>query len=165
MDILEEIKNDHDEMIRMTEEIEEAIEKGDSNSLTRTFDELSTLAAAHMDAEEKIFYPSIKKADKEAFYEAVEEHDLLRLEAKRLGTTTKGDEAWSAKFKVMKDLNEHHIEEEESNVFDIAREEITETERDEMGRRFEEAMGKATGIKAGARSSAGARAESSSGSR
>jgi hemerythrin-like domain-containing protein len=55
-----------------------------------------------------------------------------------LGQTDVTDETWGAKFKVMKENIEHHIEEEEGEMFDQARQVFSKEELEELGTRMEE---------------------------
>ena len=72
----------------------------------------------HAAIEERHFYPSVKRrATEDMLLEAVEEHlgvkrviaDMLELDG--------DDETFEAKAKVLKDLVEHHVEEEEKQLF------------------------------------------------
>ena len=47
------------------------------------------------------------------------------------------DETWGAKFKVMKENIEHHIEEEEGEMFTQARQVFDNDELEELGSRLE----------------------------
>ena len=73
--------------------------------------------------EEKILYRALKphKQARDIVLEGYQEHHVADLIARELRTLAKGDEKWGAKFKVFKESIEHHIQEEESKMFRIAR--------------------------------------------
>jgi hemerythrin-like domain-containing protein len=84
---------------------------------------LTTELAAHELKEEKVLYPALKRHSdaREIVLEGYQEHhvaDVLVKELQRMATT---DERWGAKFKVLKENIEHHIEEEEGEMFRTAR--------------------------------------------
>ena len=79
----------------------------------------------HADMEEKIFYPALRKAgkskEKDSVLEAVEEHACVKDLVAKIKRITGRDETLMAKVTVLKELVEHHVKEEESEVFDEAR--------------------------------------------
>jgi hemerythrin-like domain-containing protein len=81
----------------------------------------------HMQLEEEIFYPAFKdavarKKDKTLFYEAKEEHNAAKKVLHDLTRTDVASVAFSGKAKVLCELIEHHIKEEEDEMFPVARE-------------------------------------------
>jgi hemerythrin superfamily protein len=100
------------------------------------FELIADALAAHSRIEEEIFYPEIYSDDTEgALREAVEEHlavkrviaDLLDMEA--------SDPQFDAKMTFMKELVEHHVEEEEEELFDML-DDISEEAFTSMGRQM-----------------------------
>ena len=87
---------------------------------------LATLTAelnAHELMEEKVLYPALQTQPqtREVVLEGFEEHHVADLIVKELHAVATNDEAWGAKFKVLKENIEHHIQEEEGNMFRLAR--------------------------------------------
>src|SRR6185295_7451061 len=78
----------------------------------------------HEVIEEEIFYPALREhaEAKDIVLEAFEEHDVVNMIMAEIEQTPVDDETWGAKFTVMKENLEHHIEEEEGEMFDKARE-------------------------------------------
>ena len=78
---------------------------------------------AHELMEEKVLYPALQAHPqaREVVLEGFEEHHVADLIVNELRNVAANDEAWGAKFKVLKENIEHHIEEEESNMFRLAR--------------------------------------------
>ena len=87
-------------------------------------DEITEKLRAHMMLEEDIFYPAVrevgtKKAD-ELVPEAYEEHHVVKLVIDELPEVDIDDERFEAKMTVLDELIEHHVEEEEHEMFKIA---------------------------------------------
>jgi hemerythrin-like domain-containing protein len=78
---------------------------------------------AHELMEEKVLYPALQAhpQGREVVLEGFEEHHVADLIVNELRDVATADEGWGAKFKVLKENIEHHIEEEERNMFRLAR--------------------------------------------
>ena len=115
MNAIKFLKQQH----RTVEALFKQLEKARSARPRRkAFEQVADMLAVHATIEERHFYPSVKRrATEEMLLEAVEEHlgvkrviaDMLELGA--------DDETFEAKAKVLKDLVEHHVEEEEKQLF------------------------------------------------
>jgi Hemerythrin HHE cation binding domain len=94
----------------------------------------------HERIEEEIFYPALKAHPKarEIVLEGYEEHHVVDEIMGELEMTDVGDETWGAKFKVMKENIEHHIEEEEGEMFRNARQVFDRQELEDLGARMQE---------------------------
>jgi hemerythrin-like domain-containing protein len=89
-------------------------------------DLLATLIAElnlHELKEEQVLYPALQSHPETRSFvlEGIEEHHVADLVAAELRDVAPGDEAWGAKFEVLKENIEHHLEEEESEMFRAAR--------------------------------------------
>jgi len=87
---------------------------------------LATLSKAltiHELIEEKVLYPALKEFPeaRDIVLEGFQEHHVADLIAKELEGVSTTDEQWGAKFKVLKENIEHHIQEEEGPMFRTAR--------------------------------------------
>ena len=89
--------------------------------------------------EEEIFYPALKEHPnaKDIVLEGYQEHHVVDLLVNELEEMVENDERWGAKFKVLKENIEHHIEEEEGEMFAAARKVFSEQELAELGERME----------------------------
>lgn len=139
MDVLTLLKEDHDKIKKILEEGDSTTERGEKTR-TELFARLKTTLVAHEAMEEEVLYPALKAHPraKELTLEAFEEHhvvDLLLEEIEKLPVT---DEQWGAKFTVAKENIEHHIEEEEGDMFRDIRAVFTKEEREAMGARMAE---------------------------
>ena len=80
-------------------------------------EELANSLAAHMAIEQEIFYPAIREVDSDLVNESYEEHSLAEVALKRLLATDPEDEMFPARVTALKELIQHHVEEEEQELF------------------------------------------------
>lgn len=120
MNVIDHIKEEH-KIFR--EKIAE-IEKADGNMKKELFTELYALIHGHHEAEEKVVFPKIKeKVDKEELeivLEMIEEHAVGTYQFSVLEKLPVKDETWDAKFSVLKEILDHHMEEEEAELLPLA---------------------------------------------
>jgi len=133
------LKEDHQKVRTMLNDGEDTTERAVK---TRT-ELLATLAEElriHETIEEEIFYPALEEhaKTKDIALEGYEEHHVVDGIMEELDGLPVDDETWSAKFAVMKENLEHHIEEEESEMFPKARQVMDEGEFEELGRMMQE---------------------------
>lgn len=122
------------ELIKDHNEVKEILEKLKSGSKTaektreKLFVQLKEELVPHLRAEDATFYPALMatKNGKQHALEAKEEHELTVMVCRQLEEIPVKEDVWAAKLKVLKDLVEHHIKEEEQEIFQIAQQEIQE---------------------------------------
>jgi hemerythrin-like domain-containing protein len=136
------LKADHKKVAGILEKIDATTERG-IKTREELFTQLKSELDLHAQIEEKILYPVLEKADEthDITLEAFEEHRLVKQLLGELETMDKGDEQWTARFTVLKENIEHHVEEEEGEMFKKARKVLSEKEAEELGARLEEAKG------------------------
>ena len=134
IDLLEE---DHRKVRKMLAEGEQTTERAE---VTRSdlYAALRREMGTHERIEEEIFYPALKRHPKakDIVLEGFEEHHVVDEIMGELGETDVTDETWAAKFKVMKESIEHHIEEEEGEMFPKARQVLDKDELEALGDRM-----------------------------
>lgn len=114
----------------------------------KTREELFTKLKGELDVhaavEEQILYPALKDAaeTRDITLEAFEEHHVVKQLLEELGSTPKDTEQWKAKLTVLKESVEHHVEEEEGEMFKKARKVLTDDEAESLGDRMEAAKKK-----------------------
>jgi hypothetical protein len=138
MDALRLLKADHDKVKKLLADGESTTERGEKTR-TELFATIKGELMVHERIEEEIFYPALKAHPKakDIVLEAFEEHDVVDTIMRELEDTDVTDETWGAKFKVMKENLEHHIEEEEGEMFKQARSVFDADELEELGTRME----------------------------
>ena len=139
MDALSLLKADHDKGKRMLAEGEKTTERAEKTR-TEVFETLKAEMMLHERIEEEIFDPALKEHPKakDIVLEGYEEHHVVDEIMGELETTPVTDETWGAKFTVMKENIEHHIEEEEGDMFRQARQVFDADELEQLGARMAE---------------------------
>jgi hemerythrin superfamily protein len=136
------LKSDHALVKRLLRELDEttprAVKQRES-LVARIERELKM----HAQLEEEIFYPAFKAASagseaEDLFYEAAEEHHVVDLVLPALMAANPKSHEFGAKAKVLKDLVEHHIREEEGQMFPQARALFDDAQLRELGDMMEE---------------------------
>ena len=137
MDALTLLKADHDKVKGMLAKLDETTERAE---VTRTegLQALKQELTVHETIEEEILYPALTEFAKtrEITFEAYEEHHVVDSIMAELEQTPFDDEQWAAKLTVMKENLEHHIEEEEGEMFKQARQVMDESDLVELGERM-----------------------------
>jgi hypothetical protein len=126
-----------------TKEALTAISEGKKSSPTELRQAANELVA-HMVIEEHVFYPRVKELMKDMIDESFEEHAVARFELARLIQAT-GEERKTCAT-VLKELVEHHIEEEEKELLPKVKRSIQGNELERLGARMLAMFGKAVGL-------------------
>ena len=139
LDVRNLLKEDHDEILDLARSL------ADEESVPRRralFRSLKPLVTAHARAEERAVYTELVKARskrdaKDLGNEGYVEHSLVDLLLERLSKTAlAGSDAWKAHATVLKELLEHHIREEEKEMFDALGDEFSDARREAMAAAF-----------------------------
>ena len=164
MDAIAMLKADHDKMKKLLNELETTTERG-VKTRAELFSTIKGELTIHEVIEEEIFYPALKshpkakdivlegyeelwmllsgeRAAMEAqlaiVLEGYEEHHVVDLLMGELEDLDVSDESWGAKAVVMKENVEHHMEEEEGEMFAKARQVFDRQELEDLGARMAE---------------------------
>lgn len=142
MDATKLLKADHDEVGALLKELAATTERAEKKR-TALLAKITRELEVHTQIENEIFYPAFKKAgeksdDEKMFFEAREEHRAIGdLVLPDLNKTAPGSEQFSGRAKVLRELVEHHVEEEEKDMFPRARKLMSKDELEELGARME----------------------------
>ena len=139
MDAIKLLKDDHRKVKKLLEEVDSTTERG-VKTREELFGKIKSEMEVHEAIEEEIFYPALKEHPKakDIVLEGYEEHHVVDEIMGELAVTAFDDERWGAKASVMKENIEHHIEEEEGEMFTKARQIFSADELEEMGARMQE---------------------------
>lgn len=140
IDIIEALKDDHDALRSLFEKMEQTTER----AVVKRRDLLKKIATeirSHSLAEEQVLYAAFRQRaeseqQEEMYYEAKEEHHVVDLVLPELEQLDPGTPEFTAKATVLKELVEHHAEEEEQEMLKKTRGLFRIDERREMGERF-----------------------------
>jgi hemerythrin HHE cation binding domain-containing protein len=135
MDAFELLKNDHKKVSQLFEQIESASGQAKKQLFSRVKSELDL----HAHIEEKFFYPALEntKEAREITLEAYEEHKVVKELLAELAAAGTPNDEWDAKFKVLKENVEHHVEEEEGELFDKAEDALGDEKIERIGAEME----------------------------
>jgi len=143
MDAITLLKDDHKLMRRLLGELESTTARA-AKKRRELLGKVEANLKAHTTIEEEIFYPAFKKAgqksdDDKMYFEALEEHraagDLVLPDLLRTEVTS---ENFSGRAKVLKELVEHHADEEEKEMFPRAKKLLSKDELAELGERLQQ---------------------------
>ena len=141
MNAIDLLKADHERVKSILAQLSESTERG-VKKRTDLLNKLEMEITIHTKLEEEILYPAFKEAGgKEQdvmYYEAKEEHRTVdSLVLPDLKNTDPGTPEFSGRVKVVKELLEHHIEEEESEMFPQAKKLLGNDKLEEIGVQME----------------------------
>jgi hypothetical protein len=139
MDAIAMLENEHRQMRKLLKELEATTDRA-VKTRQELFATIKGELTLHEVIEEEIFYPELKSHPKaeDIVLEGYEEHHVVDLVMGELEDLDVGDESWGAKAKVMQENVEHHMEEEEGEMFKQARRVFDKAELEDLGRRMEE---------------------------
>jgi len=134
------LKQDHEKVAGIMEKIDGTTERA-TKGREELFTQLKNELDIHARIEEEILYPTLEEYEetRDISLEAYEEHALVKQLLEELAAAPKDDERWTAKFTVLKENVEHHVEEEEGEMFKKARKVLGEDEIENLGDRLQEA--------------------------
>lgn len=136
MDVLTLFKQDHDEVKQLFKKIEQT----EGNEARRLWEQISSELSLHEELEEKLFYPRLRKEEtaRDLVLESYQEHHVMDVLIDEIGKLKPSDEAWQPKIKVLQENTEHHIEEEEGELFPKVRKIWNSDTRNEVGREVQQ---------------------------
>lgn len=135
MDAFELLKADH----RKVEQLFAQLESASGKQKLQVFEQIKTELELHTHIEEKIFYPALEEPEEthDLALEAYEEHAVVKNLLKELGRAKTANDEWEAQAKVLQENVEHHVEEEENELFPKAESALGEEEIEALGEQME----------------------------
>jgi hemerythrin-like domain-containing protein len=131
------LESDHRRFEDLLKQGEDTTERA-VNARTTLLEALTAALNVHELIEEKVLYPALKPHSeaRDIVLEGFEEHHVADVIVKELHDLAKDNERWGAKFKVLQESIEHHIEEEENVMFPAARRVLSAEELQQLGARM-----------------------------
>ena len=135
MDPFELLKADHKKVAGLFDRLESSSGKRKLD----VFKQIKSELEVHTHIEEKIFYPALEKPEEthDLTLEAYEEHKVVKTLLAELSGAKSADDEWQAKAKVLRENVEHHVEEEENDLFDKADDALSAEELETLGNKME----------------------------
>jgi hemerythrin-like domain-containing protein len=136
-DALKLLKQDHDSVKKAFKEFEK-MDHEDHATMQEFVRAVCEELKAHTTIEEEIFYPAVREEieDEDLMNEAQVEHDSARQLIEQLESMEADDPLYAATFTVLGEYVNHHIEEEESEMFKEVRK--SELDLEALGRQMME---------------------------
>jgi hemerythrin superfamily protein len=137
MNAIELLKADHDKVEELFEQVK-ANEGGDNSAV---FEQIKSELDIHTHIEETIIYPQlIEDGDedlKSIVLEGIEEHRQVKMFLRELAALADDSEKFDPKMKVLMEDVEHHVQEEEGEMFPMVEEQFDDETLEEMGAQME----------------------------
>lgn len=141
MDILEQIRDDHEQARQIMEKMAHTGDRAPKNKREQ-FSKLKSILNPHIKAEEEVFYPILLESEdaREHMLEALEEHHIADIMLNELqdNIDSPDQERWQAKFSVFRTILEYHMDEEEGETFDYAQDLLSDDQLQDLGETFVE---------------------------
>jgi hemerythrin superfamily protein len=136
-DILDTLHHEHDEVQELLRKLNDSDDAREQKSLVA---KIAQALVPHTKAEEKVVYdPIAALSTRRAKIDGAEgytEHALASATLKQLRQQTANTPQFMASTKVLKELVEHHVKEEERNIWPLVRENFSFEQREQMNRDF-----------------------------
>jgi len=137
-DIFTRLKQDHDRHREMLERVADT--SGDTKERRESFEQLRVDVSAHANAEEQSLYaemlarPDLQDKGRHSVAEHKEADDYFE-DLVDMDFTSTG---WLARFKTLKERLEHHMDEEENEIFAAAKKDLSDERAQELAEIFDE---------------------------
>jgi hemerythrin superfamily protein len=140
MNALEVLMEDHQKVKGLFQEIRQATDNAKRREL---FDKIDTALEIHAHIEETVFYPAIEEHEefKDMVAGALEEHQEAKTLLDELEELGADNHDFGSKLQLLIEAVEHHVEEEEGEMFSKIRELFDEDELEQLGQELESAKG------------------------
>jgi hemerythrin superfamily protein len=139
LDIYSLIKKDHQEVASLFRRLKAA--EGFCETSEQLFAQLREELELHTHAEERVLYSALQEAEgtQELVEAALNDHKLVQELLDELAALRMDDEVWNEKLEVLKEHVEDHVEEEEGDIFDVARRLFSAAQVAELAQRWQTA--------------------------
>jgi hemerythrin superfamily protein len=138
MNIYDALSQDHRRFESLLDQLVAASKAGDDKWKT-VLDDLRRDLVAHSHAEEAVLYNALREADKskKLVAHSYAEHAMAEGQIRTLGLAKAIDTEWTGLAEKLRESLRHHIEEEETKVYDAARQVFDTQESEQIGLAFE----------------------------
>jgi hemerythrin superfamily protein len=142
MNAIELLIHDHQEAMDMMRQLEQADlgGQGKNPQHTEIFNDLQEALIVHARMEEEVFYPALEEFDETRDWvgEAVQEHREVEQLLKEMAAKSPEQQDFQQKLGELRQAVEHHVEEEENDIFPKAQQHCDQGQLQEMARRMQE---------------------------
>jgi hemerythrin superfamily protein len=143
MNAIELLKNDHDVVDKLFQQVK-ATEESEHPAI---FEQIKAELEVHTHIEEKIFYPRLLEDGNEELQditkEGIEEHHQAKIFLREISALADDSDKFEPKLKVLMEDIEHHVMEEEGEMFKLVEEQFDKATLEELGKAMEAEKSKA----------------------
>lgn len=130
MDIFQLLKQDHDKVEGLFEKLSDTTDRA-SKTRERLCSQIASELLLHAEVEERHFYPALKRHSetKEFVSEAVKEHKQVERMIHKIEKMSVDDSGFMQAIQELQQMVEHHVHEEEDEIFPAAKDALSDEER------------------------------------
>lgn len=136
--IFDVLKQDHEKARYLFDKAQKAGRK-DISALQKLFSQLEEELSIHMEGEERFFYSALEQNEemRDKVLQAFEEHQVAKTLLGTFQALAVDDERWMAKMQVLGEIVEHHMQEEEKEIFKLAKKALNQAQQHEIATLFQ----------------------------
>jgi iron-sulfur cluster repair protein YtfE (RIC family) len=138
MNAIELLKEDHEKVDALFQKVKATQEDSEKQQL---FQQIKQELEVHTQIEETIFYPYLMENGDEELQditkEGIEEHHQVKVFLREIENLSDESEKLDPKLQVMMEDVEHHVQEEEGEMFKMCEEQFDEATLEELGSQLE----------------------------
>lgn len=136
MNAIKLLKEDHNEFRSMFSSFKAADSDAEKHKI---FKQIKDKLDVHTHIEETIFYPEIKKLEglEDITMEGIEEHHLGDVFVREISNLSDESEKFDPKMEVLIESTEHHLMEEEGQMFPKVEEKMDASKLEELGKKMQ----------------------------
>ena len=141
MNVLKLLKKDHSSVKSLFRKFSRT-GRSSHDRKTALFEQIRRELQIHSRAEEEIFYPALKAVNgaesRKLVSEALKEHKQVDELLTQISRLKPADKNFDEKIETLFESVDHHVEEEEGEIFQFAEEKFSEEQLEDIGRQIEE---------------------------
>lgn len=132
------LEADHKKMDALLEKLK-ATKMTSAKKRRQIFGDLHSQMTLHIALEETVVYPMLDewRSMHDIAMEGYAEHHVLKLLLGELAVEPADTEEWGWKAKVLKENEDHHVDEEEDDMFPKARKALSKEQKERLARKME----------------------------
>jgi hypothetical protein len=136
MDAFELLIEDHEKVSDLFDQIED--EADDITIREQLFGQLQQELLLHSRIEEQVLYPTLRQLPNagDLIPDAIEAHNEVKQLLTQIETLSKVDSRWGTLMEELRDAVEQHVAEEEEEIFEAAREVMSQSQIEDLGNRL-----------------------------
>ncbi|MBS8241381.1 hemerythrin domain-containing protein [Marinobacter lipolyticus] len=140
MNVFEALRQDHEVQRDLLDRLEDT--QGAEELRKQNYAMLKDELSQHAAAEEKCFYAQLMSVDltQEKARHSVAEHKDMDDLVEELSDIEYSSPQWLQKFKELKHMVTHHLDEEEQEVFQMAGKALTDKQKEDLGKQYRNEM-------------------------